>query len=1009
MPDPRETPAMQQFYRFKQRYAGCMLLFRMGDFYETFDADAVAISKLLGLTLTQRQGGIPMAGVPHHQLENYLKRLVAKGVRVAVCDQLIDASQAKGLVPRAVTRVITPGTLVDESLLEGDAPTAVAAVLAYEPLAPARGQRDSQPPPSLALAVADASTGDFVVLSVPATALADELTRRGVREILVTERAENGREQDARTGAVPPGSEVQGIANQPLAPLTSLGIATTPRPAWHFRPQESKDALTQHFAVSTLAGFGLGDSDDATAAMVRAAGALLRYLQETQTLSAQDKVGIPDGLLTRGSLSHLRPPRREEAAQTLVIDAVSLRSLEVERTLRGDAGSAEGTLLSVFSHARAGQGSCRTPMGRRLLREWLVAPARDITEIERRHAAVATLAEDRRLADQLGTLLANVQDVARIGGRIALSRATPRDLVALARSLSQCEALADALANTPALKDTRTALAGVAKDLAPVAAEVTRLCVDDPPAHLREGGLFRDGVDAPLDEARLLQRDAGAWLSGYQARLIAQHALPNLKVGYNKVAGYFIELPEAQARSAPPELKRMQTLRNAERYTTPELRDFEHKVTTADSRALEREKELFLDLCARCATLTSNIHAFASAVARLDALLAFADKARHRAWTRPQMIPTPTLRIRQGRHPVLDESLPGTCVPNDCELGEEVTQSQSHEVTKSEPPSLRHSATPSLALITGPNMAGKSTYIRQVALLTLLAHAGSFVPAESATIGLTDRIFTRIGADDALHAGQSTFMVEMIETANILHHATPHSLVVLDEVGRGTSTLDGLSLAWGIVEHLAGGSHGVTERPSDGGRAKAAAPHNSVTQSLRHSVTGPRTLFATHYHELTDLEDRLPGRVANLHVAVREWPAGGKGKDKETHNSGDAHSEIVFLHRILPGRTDQSYGLHVARLAGIPAPVIARAREVLASLAVHHVGEGVSPANSSHSKRKADTSRIPSPAPGDQLALFKEYLAHPALDALREVKLDAMTPMQAFDALRTLRQLADEA
>lgn len=991
---------MQQFYRFKQRYPGCMLLFRMGDFYETFDDDAIQISKTLGLTLTQRQGGIPMAGVPHHQLENYLKRLVAKGIRVAVCDQLIDASQAKGLVPRAVTRVITPGTLVDESLLEGDAPSAVAAVVPSEPHQTSRSASTAHAEPQTALAIADASTGDFAVLCIPQSAVIDELARRGVREVLFAEAADPKAAPNPITGTA-----------------RSLNIATTPRPAWQFRPQESKEALTQHFNVSTLAGFGLSGTDPTTTALIAAAGALLRYLQETQTLSAQDKVGIPDGLLTRGSLSHLRPPRREESKGTLVVDAVSLRSLEVERTLRGDANSTEGTLLSVFTQAGAGKGACRTPMGRRLLREWLVAPSREITEIELRHAAVATLVEDRRLADQLGGLLANIQDVARIGGRIALSRATPRDIAALAASLSQCKELTEALTNTPALAAIRADLVAVATKLSPIAADILRLCAEAPPAHLREGGLFRDGVDPALDEARLLQRDAGAWLSDYQTKLITQHGLPNLKVGYNKVAGYFIELPEAQARSAPPELKRMQTLRNAERYTTPELRDFEHKVTTAESRALEREKELFLDLCSRCAVLTPDIHAFASAVARLDTLLAFADKARHRAWTRPRMTAEPVLRIRQGRHPVLDEALPGTCVPNDCELGLEVTKSQSHEVARLEPgescSSLPRSITPSLALITGPNMAGKSTYIRQVALITLLAHAGSFVPADAADIGITDRIFTRIGADDALHAGQSTFMVEMIETANILHHATPHSLVVLDEVGRGTSTLDGLSLAWGIVEHLTGKSTEGAKDQSTEGPKPEQRPH-SGTPVLRHSGTsssGPRTLFATHYHELTDLEDRMPGKVANLHVAVREWPAGGKGASKDKPSDNDGHSEIVFLHRILPGRTDQSYGLHVARLAGIPTGVITRAREVLASLAVHHVGDTAaaptSATSNGKSRRKADTSRIPAASAGDQLALFKEYVPHPAIEALREVKLDSMTPMQAFDALRRLYEMTE--
>ncbi len=443
-------------------------------------------------------------------------------------------------------------------------------------------------------------------------------------------------------------------------------------------------------------------------------------------------------------------------------------------------------------------------------------------------------------------------------------------------------------------------------------------------------------------------------MADYQARLIQQHQLPSLKVGFNRIFGYYIELPAAQARRAPDGFSRKQTLKNAERYITPELKDFESRVQTAEARALEREHAIFEDLCSRAAALVPQISRLAETIAELDVLACFAEKAIRRRWVRPELVDGPLLRIHQGRHPVLDELLDNRFVPNDLELGSDRTASDA----------------PSLALITGPNMAGKSTYIRTAALLTLLAHTGSFIPADRATIGLTDRIFTRIGADDALHAGQSTFMVEMTETARILNHATPRSLIILDEIGRGTSTLDGLSLAWAIAETLAGS---ISAPTAAGGR--------------------PRTLFATHYHELTDLEERLPGRVINLHVSVREF-----------------NDEVVFLHRILPGRTDQSYGIHVAKLAGLPAATIARARQVLDSLAVHHapLTEESRPSTTANGGRSA--SRRDGPAgtgfrADGQLSLFTEFLPHPAVNQLREIKLDEISPMQAFDALRQLKDL----
>jgi DNA mismatch repair protein MutS len=910
---------MRQFHRFKQRHPDCILLFRMGDFYETFDDDAVTCHKALGLTLTRRTEGVPMAGVPYHQLEVYLRRLVQQGYRVAVCDQVQDPREAKGIVERAVTRVITPGTLVDDSLLDDSASSRLAAIVAC-PVAAGSS-------PRVALAVVEASTGAFALLDSPASSLVDILAARSVGELLVSDAADDPLVRQA---------------------AGSLGIALTPRPAWHFREAESREMILKHYGVASVAGFGLSDDDPA----LPAAGAVLRYLHETQ---ATDQPS-PNTASSRSAqfrprpatLAHVLPPRREDPAGYCVLDAISLRSLEVERTIR--SGQLEGSLLGLFlSHGPAG---CRTPMGKRLLREWLCLPLCRADAIEARHRCVATLTEDRRSGEALALALDGIQDIARIAGRVAVGRATPRDLVALGRSLSRIDPLTATLDNAPAFADHRGRLRASRSALAPMAELILSQCVDDPPAHLRGGGLFRDGVDAALDEARLLQHDASSWLASYQARLAAEHDLPGIKVGYTQVFGYYIELPAAQARRAPAGLTRTQTLKNAERYTTPELKEFEGKVTTAQSRAVEREHELFDAMCRGAAAVIPAVAEFSRVVAELDVLGCFAEQAARRGWARPRMVEEPVLDIVQGRHPVLDEVLGDSFVPNDVALGPVAGAGDEGGG--------RGLAT--LALITGPNMAGKSTFIRQTALIVLLAHAGSFVPAQAATIGVTDRIFTRVGADDALHAGQSTFLVEMTETANILNNATRRSLVILDEIGRGTSTLDGLSLAWAIVEFLAGGA-------------------------------APRTLFATHYHELTELEDRLPGRVRNLHVAVREW--------------GD---QIVFLHRILPGRTDQSYGLHVARLAGIPAPLVRRAREVLDSLAVHHhPADSKAPLLAPLSARgptgvaRPDVTGVPLPQDG-QLGLFTEYLPHPALDELRELKLDAMSPIQAFDALRKLKE-----
>jgi DNA mismatch repair protein MutS len=852
---------MQQFVRFKKAHPECLLLFRMGDFYELFGDDAVTAHKALGITLTERTKGMPMAGVPHHALENYLRKLIDHGYRVAICDQIQDPRDAKGVVDRAVTRVLTPGTLVDETLLDDSAANHLAGIVV-----------DGE---QACIASAELSTGVFELHEVPTDRLLDELARIAPAEIVHAE----------IEGEMPPWlSELQ------QAQLASL----SPRPGWTFQADTARQLLETFHGVATLEAFGLVGNDKATSV----AGGLLHYLQETQ---------CPTGDAKGATLTHLRPPRIASDSDHLVIDATSLRSLEVVKTMR--SGGTEGTLLSVLQRGK-------TPMGRRLLREWLCWPLRDAEAIRTRQRAIGVFIEDDPFADRLRSILSGIQDVARIGARISMTRGTPRDVVALGSSLACLVELVDELESRPAFAGMHVDLGNLGLELAEIEERIVETCVEAAPSHLRAGGLFKDGIDTELDEMRLLQRDANQWLAEYQARIVEETAITSLKVGFNKVFGYYIELSNANSDKAPDNFTRKQTLKNAERYVTPELKEFEEKVTSAEGRSHERERELFDELCTRITKRATAIAAYAEKVAEIDCLLGLAEIAAKRGWCCPTIQETTGIEISGGRHPVLEELLRDEFVPNDCALG------------STEAPA-------TFALITGPNMAGKSTFIRQVALVALLAHAGSWVPADSARIGLLDRILTRIGASDELHTGRSTFMVEMTETANILHNATNHSLVILDEIGRGTSTLDGLALAWAIAESLA--------------------------------ARGAPTLFATHYHELTSLADTLE-TVMNLHVTVREWT-----------------DQIIFLHRIQPGRTDRSYGIHVARLAGVPRDTLVRAQSVLDSLAVN------------------------TPAPeieqtSEQLGLFKEYLPHPALERLRSSDLDAMTPLEAFDLLRTLIQ-----
>ncbi len=881
--NPHDTPAMRQFRAFKDKHPDCILLFRMGDFYELFYDDAVTISKALGLTLTQRTEGIPMAGMPHHQLDTYLRRLIAAGFRVAVADQVEDPAQAKGVVKRDITRVVTPGTLTDDALLDAARENPLAAVQFHD---------DHH----AALAYAELSTGSFHIATLTTQNLTDELARIAPSELLYVETADNK-----------PPDRVAALAK-------AADCALTPRPAWQFRPAEAHETLTRQFAVNTLEGFGLSN-DHPT---VGPAGAVVAYLLETQQA-------------TDGRLPHLGPPRLYQQQDHLVIDATSLRALEVEQTMR--TGQRAGSLLATLD-------DCKTPMGKRLLRHWLCFPLRNLDEITHRQDMVAALTDDPIFSDDLTKTLADIQDIQRICARIAIGRPSPRDIVAAGASINTIQTVRDLLQSRPAFDRELKTLTDIADPLHALAQTIATACVEAPPAHLREGGLIADGYDKQLDEYRSLQRDANTYLADYQAQLSESTSIPNLKLGYNKVFGYYIEVSHANTAKVPPEFTRKQTLKNAERYITPELKEFENKVLGAQSKAIAREQELFNQLVTQAADQLTQLQTYAQTLAALDVIACFARTAVKHRYTRPTLTDAPILHITDGRHPVLDQLLADQFVPNDVHL----TNASTSRDRQGAVPSNGSSNPASLALITGPNMAGKSTYIRQTALLTLLAHTGSFLPAASATVGLTDRIFTRIGASDELHTGQSTFMVEMVETANICHHATPHSLVILDEIGRGTSTYDGLSLAWAITEHLA--------------------------------QTNCRTLFATHYHELTALADSHTN-IANLNVTVREW--------KDT---------VVFLHRITPGGTDRSYGIHVAKIAGIPDNVINRARDL-----IHDFEAPPAPT--------VNGAFTPPPMQpdddADQLGLFTEYVEHPAIAELRDADLDNLSPLAAFDLLRKLK------
>ena len=794
---------MQQYHDAKAAYPGMLVLFRNGDFYELFEDDAELGARVLGLTLTKRDKEIPMAGVPAHRLEHYLGLLVRAGHKVAVCEQLEPPDPKKKIIPREVNRVVTPGTVTEDALLDPRAPNHLAALLPGDPKTGTFG-----------LAWADLSAGSFLAADVPSQLLADELARLNPAELLFPEPLTN---------------IVLGVVGGAVPPR-----AHTPRPGWEFDPATASAALKTQFGVATFAGFGF-TSDDA--ACLTAAGGLILYLQQT----------------LKSAVPHLRPPRPHRADRLLALDEVTRRSLELVRTLRDN--SRDGSVLGVLDRTV-------TAMGARLLHDSLLAPLADRDAITARLDAVGEWAADHPARGGVRDLLGAVADLQRLTARVATGRANPPDAARIAGTLVLLPPLKAKLSAGKA-----AVLAGLGQRLDPLPDLLdllTRAVVDRPPAVVASGGAIKTGFSPELDELRNLTADGKAWIARYQAQEVTRTGINSLKVGFNDVHGYYIEITNANATRVPADYTRKQTLKNAERYITPPLKEYEEKVLTAQERALALEAELFQQVLAQIAARAGGLLAAADVLASADFLAGLAELAADRGYVRPTLTDAAELHVVDGRHPVLDVLRPaGTVVPND--------------LTLDDGPGGR------VWLVTGPNMSGKSTFIRQAALVTLLAHVGCFVPASAARVGLTDRIFTRVGAGDDLARGRSTFLVEMSEAANILNNATPRSLVILDEVGRGTSTYDGLALAWAITEHL-------------------------------HDVAKCRTLFATHYHELSELAASLPG-LRNYHVQVQELD-----------------NEVVFLHRLAPGAAGKSYGIHVARLAGVPEAVLSRATAVLDGL-----------------------------------------------------------------------------
>ena len=904
------SPIRTQYLGVKRQYPDAILFFRMGDFYETFDDDAKLVARELEITLTRRDWGrgeqTAMAGVPHHAAEGYIARLIAKGHRVAVCEQMTDPSLARGLVEREVVRVVTPGTVVDPAMLAAKRNNYLAAAVL------GRGQ--------VGLAYVDVTTGEFATTQFtagdPEAALLQELARVQPAEVLVEAAPARPAPLPGRSGrSDPPLPALDGEANEDAdgpdgglltrlrALDTTIATVVTPFAARAFREETARTCLHEQFGVVSLEGFGCAHLPMA----VRAAGAIVAYLRETQ----------------HGKLAHLTALETYTTAGFMALDTYTRRNLELFESGRG--GGVRGSLLWVLDRTQ-------TPMGGRLLRRWLSEPLLDLAPLRRRQEGVAAALADVALRARLAPALNRVGDVERLTNRTLQRIATPRDLTALAGGLRAVDDVLVALstAEDPRVPDLLASGLRHAGHLSEVAILIEAALVENPPLNMTDGGVIRSGYSEELDGIATAARDARVWVANLERVERERTGISNLKVGFNKVFGYYIEVTNSQLGKVPVTYIRKQTITTGERFITPDLKECEAIILNAHEKSVRLEQELFAQMRAKIASShAERILRAARALAEMDVLLGLAEVAMRQGYCRPELDESDVIHVVAGRHPVVEVSQSDVpFVPNDVEMA-------THEAQ--------------IVLLTGPNMAGKSTYLRQVALIALMAQIGSFVPAESAHIGLVDRIFTRIGAQDDLATGQSTFMVEMVETANILHHATPRSLVVLDEIGRGTSTYDGLAIARAIVEYL----------------------HNNKR-------CGARTLFATHYHELVELARTLP-RVRACNVAVAE-------------ESG----QVVFLRKIVPGGADKSYGIHVAQLAGIPRQVVRRAEEVLQEL--ERKGDA-------QTRRRA--MRDLAMPQALQMTLFSAE-PHPLVEELKAIPVDELSPLEALTRLYELQRKARE-
>jgi DNA mismatch repair protein MutS len=868
---------MQQYREIKSRHQDAILFFRMGEFYEMFYEDAEIAAKTLGLTLTSRNNGgaseVPLAGVPVKAAGEYLRRLIQQGFRVSICEQTEDPKFAKGIVKREVVETITPGAAFSDDLLDGARNNYLCALNREDDL--------------VGVAAVDLSTGELRLAISSAKDLESLLSRFTPREVIVA-RGSN-------------------LVHMLKGPTGGEGPMVTERETWEFDADLGRDQIVERFRVNSLEAFGIEAGDRIS---VGAAGGLLRYLDELQP----------------GGTPHLARPKIDRPGASMPLDEMTRRNLEIVESLRGAETS--GTLLGVLDRTL-------TPMGARLLREWLLSPLVDRTLIEGRLDAVEALG-DPLIRSAMREGLDGVRDVERLAGKAAAGRASPRELKALGDSMTRLPLVESALERARSRAtgrgvsafDRHIALWDSCGDLCE---EITRTLVDRPPIAIGDESSIREGVDIALDEWRALRDGGKDGIAGIQAAERARTGINSLKVGYNRVFGYFIEVSNSNTHLVPDDYQRRQTLAGAERYVTPSLKEYEERVLTAAEQVETRERELFETLRTRVGSDIGRLQSVARLLAELDVFASLAEVAERESYVRPELTDDFSLEITAGRHPVVERMMPREkFMPNDITLSENAR----------------------MMILTGPNMAGKSTILRQVGLIVLMAQTGSFVPASQARIGLVDRLFTRVGASDNLVRGQSTFMVEMSETSAILHTASKRSLVLLDEIGRGTSTYDGISIAWSVSEHL----------------------HDSV---------GCKTIFATHYHELTQLADTLVA-VRNYNVQVRE-----------------VGEEILFLHRLQPGGADRSYGIEVGRIAGLPATVLARARELLRLLEA----EQIVPRSRHVSKR----SQSP---PEDQLALFG-LTTHPLVQQLTKLEPNAMTPIQALEMLARLvddaRQAAEKS